>query len=99
MSAVLTNAPFGHTPRREFGIDEFCSKCRICEDTWPPIAIQPDKKMVRGVEWWYVDFDTYIPYFTKNSGCAICIVECPCSRPGVGFNLAENLAKRAERTG
>ena len=97
LSAVLTNAPFAHTPKREFGIDEFCSKCRICEDACPPIAIEPDKKMVRGVERWYVDFDTCIPYFVENSGCAICIVECPWSRPGVGFNLAEKLAKRAER--
>jgi NAD-dependent dihydropyrimidine dehydrogenase PreA subunit len=97
LSAVLTNAPFAHTSKREFGIDDFCSKCRICEDACPPIAIGPDKQLVRGETRWYVDFDACIPYFAEHSGCAICIVECPWSRPGVGVNLAEKLAKRAER--
>ena len=89
LSAVLTNAPFASTKKRDFGIDEFCSKCRICEDACPPIAIEPDKKTVRGDERWYVDFDKCIPYFAENSGCAICIVECPWSRPGVGIDLAQ----------
>jgi len=97
LSAVLTNAPFASTPKREYGVDKFCSKCRICEDACPPIAIDPDKKMVRGVERWYVDFDKCIPYFAENSGCAICIVECPWSRPGVGINLAQKLARRSAR--
>ena len=97
LSAVLTNALFASTPKREFGIDEFCSKCRICEDACPPIAIEPDKKMVRGDKRWSVDFDKCIPYFAENSGCAICIVECPWSRPGVGINLAQKLAKRSAR--
>ena len=97
LAAILTNAPFADTPKREFGIDDFCSKCRICEDACPPIAIRPDKQVVRGVERWYVDFDACIPYFAENSGCAICIVECPWSRPGVGINIAEKLAKRSTR--
>ena len=97
LSAVLTNAPFASTKKRDFGIDEFCSKCRICEDACPPIAIDPDKKTVRGDERWYVDFDKCIPYFAENSGCAICIVECPWSRPGVGIDLAQKLARRSAR--
>ena len=39
LPAVLTNAPFANTLKREFGIDEFCSKYRICEDACHPIAI------------------------------------------------------------
>ena len=97
LSAVLTNAPFASTKKRDFGIDEFCAKCRICEDACPPIAIEPDKKTVRGDERWYVDFDKCIPYFAENSGCAICIVECPWSRPGVGIDLAQKLARRSAR--
>ena len=97
LSAVLTNAPFAPTPKREFGIDAFCSNCRICEDACPPIAIGPNKQQVRGETRWYVDFDTCIPYFAEHSGCAICIAECPWSRPGVGNTLALKLAKRAER--
>ncbi len=97
LCAVLTDAPFAPTPPRDFGIDAFCMNCRICEDACPPEAIFPDKKTVRGVEKWYVDFDRCLPFFNQTMGCAICIAECPWSRPGVGLNLAAKLARRADR--
>lgn len=97
LGAVLTDAPFAPTPRREFGIDEFCTHCRVCEEACPPEAILPEKVTVRGVDKWYVDFDKCIPFFAQTSGCAICIAVCPWSRPGVGANLAAKLARRAER--
>jgi len=97
LSAVLTDAPFQATPPREFGIDDFCSRCRVCENACPPEAIAPVKQMVRGVEKWYVDFDKCIPFFAETSGCAICIAVCPWSLPGVGENLSDKLARRAAR--
>lgn len=97
LGAVLTDAPFATTPKREFGIDDFCSRCRVCENACPPFAISPEKQTVRGVEKWYVDFDRCIPFFAETSGCAICIAVCPWSRPGVGLNLVEKLARRAKR--
>ncbi len=97
LSAVLTDAPFAPTPPRDFGIDGFCQNCKICEDACPPEAILPEKQTVRGETKWYVDFDTCLPFFNETHGCAICIAVCPWSRPGIGFNLAAKLAKRAER--
>lgn len=97
LAAVLTDAPFAPTPRREFGIDDFCANCRVCEDACPPFAISPAKQMVRGTHRWYVDFDACIPFFAETSGCAICIAVCPWSRPGVGVNLAAKLARRTAR--
>ncbi len=97
LGAVLTNAPFAVTQRRNFGVDDFCASCRICEDACPPAAIAPVKKTVRGVEKWYVDFNACIPFFAESSGCAICIAVCPWSRPGVGLNLASKLARREEQ--
>ena len=99
LSAVLTDAPFAITPQRHFDIDSFCASCRICENACPPEAIAPQKQTVRGVEKWYVDFDRCLPFFNQTFGCAICIVACPWSRPGVGFNLAAKLARRSERNG
>ncbi len=96
LGAVLTDAPFAPTPPRDFGIEDFCRKCRVCEKACPPEAISPSMQTVRGVEKWYVDFDTCIPFFAETSGCAICIAVCPWSKPGVGFNIADKLAKRAE---
>ncbi|MFC3612250.1 4Fe-4S dicluster domain-containing protein [Lutimaribacter marinistellae] len=97
LSAVLTDAPFAPTPPRDFGIDSFCSNCRICEDACPPRALSPRKNTVRGVTKWYVDFDRCLPFFNETHGCAICIAQCPWSRPGVGFNLAAKLARKRER--
>lgn len=97
LSAVLTDAPLPTTPPQEHGIDDFCQNCRICEDACPPEALSPQKQTVRGDTKWYVDFDKCLPFFNETSGCAICIVVCPWSRPGVGLNLAEKLARRAAR--
>ena len=97
LAAVLTDAPFEPTQPADHGIDGFCQNCRICEDACPPNALFSDKKTVRGAEKWYVDFDACLPFFNEHQGCAICIAVCPWSRPGVGPNLAEKLARRAER--
>lgn len=97
LSAVLTDAPFAPTPPATHGIDAFCTNCRICEDACPPEALFPEKKTVRGVQKWYVDFDRCLPFFNQTSGCAICIAVCPWSRPGVGVNLAAKLARREAR--
>lgn len=97
LSAVLTDAPFAATAPRDFGIDDFCRSCRICEDACPPEALSPEKQTVRGVEKWYVDFERCLPFFNQTRGCAICIAVCPWSRPGVGVNLAAKLARRAGR--
>lgn len=97
LSAVLTDAPIPHDSTREHGIDGFCGSCRICEDACPPEAIYPDKKTVRGETKWYVDFDKCIPFFNEHQGCAICIAECPWSRPGIGLNLARKLKRRSQR--
>ena len=99
LSAVLTDAPLEPTPKREFGIDDFCSRCRVCENACPPVAITPAKQTVRGTQKWYVDFDKCIPFFAETSGCAICIAVCPWTLPGVGLNLVEKLARRAQRKG
>ena len=99
LSAVLTDAPFAPTPRKEHGIDAFCAACRICEDACPPYAILPEKQRVRGDEKWYVDFDKCLPFFNEHQGCGICIAVCPWSRPGVGMNLAAKLARKAGREG
>ena len=99
LSAVLTDAPFAPTPPRDFGVDDFCQNCRICEDACPPEALAPEKQTVRGVEKWYVDFDRCLPFFNEHQGCSICIAVCPWSRPGVGLNLAEKLARKRARQG
>ncbi len=97
LGAVLTNAPFATTPPRNFGIEDFCNRCKVCENSCPPQAISSEKQTVRGVDKWYVNFDRCIPFFADHSGCAICIASCPWSMPGTGVKLVEKLARRAKR--
>lgn len=97
LSAVLTNAPIPFFEEKSYEIDDFCSKCRICEDACPPEAIFKEKKTVRGEKKWYVDFDKCIPFFNEHQGCSICIAVCPWSKPGIGPNLASKLQQRALR--
>ena len=99
LGAVLTDAPFEYTRAQQYGIDDFCTQCRVCENACPPFAIQSEKKTVRGEHKWYVDFDKCIPFFAETSGCAICIAVCPWTQPGVGQNLAAKLARRSKRKG
>ncbi len=97
LSAVLTDAPVPLNEPVDHGIDGFCANCRVCSDACPPDAIFADKQLVRGVQKYYVDFDSCLPFFNQHQGCGICIAVCPWSRPGVGLNLAAKLARRAER--
>jgi Pyruvate/2-oxoacid:ferredoxin oxidoreductase delta subunit len=94
LACVLTDVPLVADVPDDFGADDFCTRCRLCEDACPPGAIADHKQTVRGVEKWYVDFDKCLPYFNENMGCAICMAVCPWSRPGVAGTLLTKLAKR-----
>jgi epoxyqueuosine reductase QueG len=94
LAGVTTDMPLVATPRRRFGVDEFCATCQVCTQTCPPGAITPHKQMVRGVERWYVDFDKCIPYFAEAASCGICIAECPWTRPAVRPKLLATMARR-----
>ncbi len=94
LACVLTDIPLVAGTRDVFGADDFCASCRLCADACPPDAIVHEKKLVRGEVRWYVDFDKCLPYFNESFGCAICLAECPFSRPDIGPRLAEKLAAR-----
>ena len=97
LAAVSTEIPLVLTENDMFGADEFCVNCRVCTDACPPDAIKDTKQLVRGETKWYVDFDKCIPYFAERLGCALCMVVCPWSRPGVAENLLTKLARRREK--
>src|ERR1700678_1068307 len=94
LAGVTTDMPLIATAPDRFGADEFCKTCQVCTRACPPGAIAEDKQMVRGVERWYVDFDKCIPYFAEAAGCAICIADCPWTRPNVRPKLLATMARR-----
>ena len=97
LACVTTDLPLLSTPRQDYGVDDFCSRCQVCSNACPPAAILPEKQLVRGEHKWYVDFDKCVPYFNESYGCGICIAVCPWSIPGRGPRIVEQLMRRAER--
>lgn len=89
LAAVETDMPLEFDKPDRFGADEFCERCQICRRECPPKAITKDKKIVRGVEKYYVDFDRCLPYFNKTYGCGICLAVCPWSYPERAEKLAQ----------
>jgi Pyruvate/2-oxoacid:ferredoxin oxidoreductase delta subunit len=94
LAGVTTDMPLVMNSPDIFGADEFCKNCQVCTRACPPGAIAEQKKMVRGVERWFVDFDKCIPAFTDLAGCAICIAECPWTRPSARPKLLATMARR-----
>ena len=99
LAAVSTDMPLVKDGPRNFGADEFCSRCQICINACPAGAIKPEKQLVRGVKKYYVDFDKCLPYFNETHGCGICLAVCPWSKPGRAEKLAKKLTRRQEKLG
>ena len=98
LSTVVTDLPLSVDEPVDIGVDDFCASCQICVTNCPPHAIFDTKQTVRGVERWYVNFDTCVPYFSEHGGCGICIEVCPWSEAGRGLLMTEKmLAKREPR--
>ncbi|HTW90029.1 MAG TPA: 4Fe-4S dicluster domain-containing protein [Candidatus Binataceae bacterium] len=97
LAYVLTDLPLVADRPDHFGVDEFCTNCRLCTAQCPPQAIYDSKQMVRGDFKWYVDFDKCVPYFNDTYGCGICLAACPWSRPGVAVSLAEKMTRKLAR--
>ena len=98
LAAVFTDLPLVEDKAVDIAAADFCTNCRVCVDACPPQAIEHDKKMVRGEEKWYVDFDKCFPYFAETYGCGICVAVCPWSTPGRGPILSDKMLRRRDRS-
>jgi Pyruvate/2-oxoacid:ferredoxin oxidoreductase delta subunit len=94
LGAVSTDMPLEPDGPKDFGIEEVCVKCGVCERFCPGDAIKPDKALVNGIVRWHVDTPACEPYFHKLYGCKICLMVCLLNSRGV-FGAA---FKRASKT-
>ncbi|HIF08654.1 MAG TPA: 4Fe-4S dicluster domain-containing protein [Sneathiellales bacterium] len=98
ISLILTDMPMALDETADVGVEDFCTKYQVCTNACPPGAISDQKKIVRGFEKWYVDFDKCVPYFAITHGCGICLAICPWTEPGRGKIISEKMLKRRSST-
>ncbi len=77
----ISNLPMENNDEHQW-VREFCSKCKKCIRKCPVNAIyeEPRPRGDGGMQ--CIEHSTCRSYFTRNYGCAICLVSCPFSQAG-----------------
>jgi ferredoxin len=96
-AGVATDMPLVVDKPVDFGLQDFCDKCRVCADACPCGAITRDERIVRrGVRRWQVD-DYKCRSYWNHLGfpCAICQAACPYNFPATRWhNFNRNLIEK-----
>ena len=86
-AVVTTSLPMATDKPIDFGLQDFCSKCKKCARECPPGAISfGDKVMFNGYEMWKPDVESCTRYRVTNpagSGCGRCMKVCPFNKQGL----------------
>ncbi len=100
MALVTTNIPVVTDNPIDFGVAEFCNKCKLCAEGCPSGAISmadnPDGLVIRGYEHWYINNGACYNYWRETMGpmgCRLCVVTCPYSRKD---NWLHNMARQVD---
>ncbi len=97
-AVVTTNLPLLPDKPIDFGLQDFCSKCKKCARECPSGAISDGRKeMFNGYEKWPMDKRRCTGMRVGNqrgSGCGTCIKVCPWSKPYTPFHRAVGWAMR-----
>jgi ferredoxin len=77
--AVATDLPLIPDKPVDFGLQDFCDKCKICAEKCPSGAIpKGGRETVRGVRKWQIDAEKCFDYWiVKGSSCGVCQAVCP----------------------
>ena len=88
VACVTTNIPMKVDKPIDFGVQEFCRKCKICAEKCPTGAISHDDE--RGIEYgykrWKIKDDlcnkawAMVTASKPSHGCRVCLAVCPYSR-------------------
>lgn len=94
LAGVTTYMALVPTGPIHFGPTSSAQHARFVRKRAHPVAIIPQKQIVRGVERFYVNFDKCTPSFAEAASCGICIAECPWTRPSARPKLLATMARR-----
>ncbi len=87
MALITTDMPLAINNPIDFGVEEFCNKCKLCAESCPSGAISmaddPEGLVIRGYEHWYINNGACYNYWRETMGpmgCRLCVATCPYSR-------------------
>ena len=91
-AVVTTDLPLLPDKPIDFGLQDFCSKCKKCARECPSSALSfGDKVMYNGYEHWPTDIQKCTTMRVGNlrgSGCGTCVKVCPANKPYTLFHRA-----------
>ncbi len=97
-AVVTTDIPLDVDEPIDFGLQDFCDKCRTCAESCPAGAISVGGKSIHnGYEKWPVDVQKCTAMRVGNqhgSGCGTCIKVCPWNKPDTLFHRLVNWTVR-----
>jgi len=83
-AVITTNLPLVPDKPIDFGVQEFCKKCKICAENCPAGAItMGEKEEIRGYTRYPVCSEKCHTFWSSclgNMGCRICVAVCPYTR-------------------
>jgi ferredoxin len=75
---VTTDLPMVEDKPREFGVQDFCMNCNVCQRNCPGDAIPQDYVMTHGIKRWLIDLEKCYPYSRlREEYCHLCVDVCP----------------------
>ena len=87
MALITTEMPLTINDPIDFGVADFCDKCKLCAESCPSGAISmadnPEGLEIRGYEHWYINNGACYNYWRETMGpmgCRLCVATCPYSR-------------------
>jgi len=97
-SVVTTELPLSSDKPIDFGLQDFCMKCKKCARECPANAISDgDRVMYHGYQRWPLDVKKCTIFRISNqkgAGCGTCIKVCPWNKPFTPFHRFINLTMR-----
>jgi reductive dehalogenase len=99
-AVVTTDLPMATDRPIDYGVAEFCRKCKICAEQCPSGAISmadsSDGMVIRGYEHWYINNGACYNHWRETMGpmgCRLCVAVCPYSRKD---NWIHGLARQVD---
>jgi reductive dehalogenase len=97
-AVVTTDLPLAVDKPIDFGLQDFCSKCRKCARSCPSRALSDGgKEMHNGYEKWPTNVEKCTSMRVgnpKGSGCGTCLKVCPWNKPFTPLHRAVNWTVR-----